>query len=143
MLEEPVDLVDRTFRDALSQAIISGRRPCRSALLGPATWAAIDALACEHPDATAHHLTAAYDAFRWERQTALDCELTAEDSLTARAAEFAAIDTLIAQLKISYPDVHPDTIAAVVHQLHSRFDGHPLRDFVPLFVERAAHQRLA
>ncbi len=143
MLEEPVDLIEAAFRDALNQAIIGGRRPDRTAQLGPATWAAIDALACEHPDATAHHLTAAYDAFHLEHKNTEDSEQLMQDPITAEAAEFAAIDTLIAQLKISYPDVHPDEIAAVVHQLHSRFDGRPVRDFVPLFVERAAHQRLA
>ena len=141
MFEESTDLVDRTFRDVLNQAIIAGRRPRRTALLGPGTWAAIDALAREHPDATAHHLAAVYDAFQREHR---DTEqLMAEDPLTAKAAEFAAIDALIAQLKISYPGVDPDTVAAVVHQLHSRFDGRPIRDFVSLFVERAAHKLLA
>jgi hypothetical protein len=147
MFEEPANLVDRTFRDLLNQAITGGRRPRRTAILGPATWAAIDVLAHEHPDATAHHLAAAYDAFQSEHRNTADCEPPTsedpEDPLTARAAEFAAIDALIAQLKISYPEVDPDTVATVVRQVHARFDGRPIRDFVPLFVERAAHKKLA
>jgi len=31
----------------------------------------------------------------------------------------------------------------VVHHNHARFDGRPVRDFVPLFVERGARQELA
>jgi len=31
----------------------------------------------------------------------------------------------------------------VVHRNHARFDGRPVRDFVPLFVERGARQELA
>jgi hypothetical protein len=30
-----------------------------------------------------------------------------------------------------------------VHHNHARFDGRPIRDFVPLFVERAAKRQLA
>jgi hypothetical protein len=142
MFEESADLVDRTLRDLLAQAITGGRRPRRTAILGPATWAAIDALACEHPDATADHIASVYDAFRVEHRNVAPAE-PPEDPLTAKAAEFAAIDTLIAQLKISYPDVDPDTVARVVRQVHARFDGRPVRDFVPLFVERAARRRFA
>jgi hypothetical protein len=30
----------------------------------------------------------------------------------------------------------------VVHQTHAKFDGRPVRDFVPLFVERGAKEEL-
>jgi len=30
-----------------------------------------------------------------------------------------------------------------VHHNHARFDGRPIRDFVPLFVERAAKRQLS
>jgi hypothetical protein len=30
----------------------------------------------------------------------------------------------------------------VVHHTHAKFDGHPVRDFVPLFVERGAKEEL-
>jgi hypothetical protein len=59
------------------------------------------------------------------------------------AGEWAAIEHLVDRLKKSYPEVSPDTIVTVVHHNHARFDGRPIRDFVPLFVERAAKRQLA
>jgi hypothetical protein len=59
------------------------------------------------------------------------------------AGEWAAIEHLVDRLKESYPEVSPDTIMTVVHHNHARFDGRPIRDFVPLFVERAAKRQLA
>jgi RNA:NAD 2'-phosphotransferase (TPT1/KptA family) len=57
--------------------------------------------------------------------------------------EWTAIDQLVDRLKLSYPDVLPETIATVVHHNHARFDGRLVRDYVPLFVERGAKQQLA
>lgn len=59
------------------------------------------------------------------------------------AGEWAAIEHLVDRLKKSYPEVSPDTIVTVVHHNHARFDGRPIRDFVPLFVERAATRQLS
>ena len=59
------------------------------------------------------------------------------------AGEWAAIEHLVDRLKESHPEVSPDTIMTVVHHNHARFDGRPIRDFVPLFVERAAKRQLA
>ena len=59
------------------------------------------------------------------------------------ASEWAAIEQLVDRLKQKYPGVSPDTIVTVVHQNHARFDGRPVRDFVPLFVERGAKRELA
>jgi hypothetical protein len=58
------------------------------------------------------------------------------------AGEWAAIEQLIDRLKQSYTDVSPDAIVTVVHQNHARFDGRPVRDFVPLFVERGTKREL-
>ncbi len=41
-----------------------------------------------------------------------------------------------------YPAVPPDTVAAVVRGTYARFDGRPLRDYVPLLVERRARSEL-
>jgi len=46
------------------------------------------------------------------------------------------------RLSTRYPSVPPVTIAQVVQELHGRFNGAPLREFVPLFVERRAHTAL-
>jgi hypothetical protein len=59
------------------------------------------------------------------------------------AGEWAAIEHLVDRLKKSYPEVSPDTIVTVVHHNHARFDGRPIRDFVPLFVEWAAKRQLS
>jgi len=59
------------------------------------------------------------------------------------STESTAIQQVVDRLKQSYPSVPPDTVTTVVHQNHARFDGRPVRDFVPLFVERGARQELA
>jgi hypothetical protein len=57
--------------------------------------------------------------------------------------EKTAIEQLVDRLKQNYPDVSADTIVTVVHQNHARFHGRPVRDFVPLLVERGAKRELA
>jgi hypothetical protein len=42
----------------------------------------------------------------------------------------------------AFPTVPPETIAEVIHDVHVKFDGAPLREFVPLFVERRARSAL-
>jgi hypothetical protein len=39
--------------------------------------------------------------------------------------------------------VTPATVADVVRNMHAKFEGRPVRDFVPLFVERNAEAELA
>lgn len=34
-------------------------------------------------------------------------------------------------------------VSRLVHEEHARFEGRPIRDFVPLFVERSAKEELA
>jgi hypothetical protein len=58
------------------------------------------------------------------------------------SSEWSAIQQLVDRLRSVYPDVPADTVATVVHVNHARFDGHPVRDFVPLFVERCAKEQL-
>lgn len=58
-------------------------------------------------------------------------------------SEWAAIGQVVDRLKQTYPSVSPDTVTRVVHSNHARFDGRPVRDFVPLFVERGSRKQLA
>lgn len=58
------------------------------------------------------------------------------------AREWAAIVGVVDRLKRTYPDVTADTVTTVVHHNHAKFDGRPIRDFVPLFVERGARRQL-
>jgi hypothetical protein len=38
--------------------------------------------------------------------------------------------------------VPPDRVAEVVRTIHAQFDERPLREYVPLFVERSAKREL-
>ena len=76
-----------TFRELLAAAITAGRRPHPTSQLGPASWAAIDALAREHPDATPDHVVAAHDAFTFEHTD--DPRGHDLDPMTAQATEYA------------------------------------------------------
>ena len=57
--------------------------------------------------------------------------------------ERTAIQQVVERLTASYPNVPQDKVTTVVHHNHARFDGRPVRDFVPLFVERGARRELA
>jgi hypothetical protein len=60
------DELRTTFQRLLHLALTRGRVTSSNTGLGPATLAAIDAVAHEHPDAEAELIAAAYDAFRLE-----------------------------------------------------------------------------
>ena len=59
------------------------------------------------------------------------------------ADELIAIARVVDRLQQIHPSVPGDTVATVVHHNHARFDGRPIRDYVPLFVERGSHRELA
>lgn len=52
------------------------------------------------------------------------------------------LDEVIERLTRCYPEVPPETVTDVVNELHTRFAGARVRDFVPLFVERRANTAL-
>ncbi|MGX9787518.1 three-helix bundle dimerization domain-containing protein [Mycobacterium sp. MMS18-G62] len=57
-------------------------------------------------------------------------------------SEQTVIEQLVARLTSRYPSISEATVSAVVREAHSRYDGKPLRDFVPLLVERNARSEL-
>jgi hypothetical protein len=59
-----------------------------------------------------------------------------DDTVMIDSGEQALLDELVERMRTKYPAVPPDTVESVVHDIHARFDGRPVRDFVPLFVER-------
>jgi hypothetical protein len=61
----------------------------------------------------------------------------------AEAHEAREIDEVIQRLQDRFPDLQRDRIHAAVTDAHHAFDGKPIRDFVPVFVERAARAALA
>ena len=52
------------------------------------------------------------------------------------------IDQLAKRLADAHTEVAPTDVARVVHEQYARFEGRPIRDFVPLFVERRAAAEL-
>ena len=60
-----------------------------------------------------------------------------------KLSEQQIIDQLSQRLAGVYTDVEPDQAARLVNEQYSRFGGRPIRDFIPLFVERNATKELA
>lgn len=53
------------------------------------------------------------------------------------------IDQVGQRLAAAHPDIPAESVDAAVVAAHARFEGRRIRDFVPLFVERAAKTNLA
>lgn len=66
-----------------------------------------------------------------------------EVAVMIATTEEALIEQVADRLARRYPAVALETVNAVVHRSHARFDGRPVRDFVPLLVERSAAAALA
>jgi hypothetical protein len=54
------------------------------------------------------------------------------------SSEQTIIDQVADRLTRKYPTIPPDTLTAVVRGVHARFEGRPVREYVPLLVERFA-----
>lgn len=50
--------------------------------------------------------------------------------------EIRALDQLADRLHGRFPDAPPEGIKNMVAQIHHQYDGSPIRDFIPLLVER-------
>ena len=57
-------------------------------------------------------------------------------------SEKQTIDQLAGRLAASYQQVEPAQVNRIVLEEYARFEGRPIRDFVPLFVERHAKDEL-
>ena len=57
-------------------------------------------------------------------------------------SEQTIIDQVVDRLTSRYPTIESATVSSVVRDVHARYDGRPLRDYVPLFVERNATTEL-
>ena len=58
-------------------------------------------------------------------------------------SEQQIIDQLTQRLADTHAQVEPERVTKVVREQYARFEGRPIRDFVPLFVERSATLELA
>jgi len=61
----------------------------------------------------------------------------------AQVSEATMIAQVVDRLSTAYADLPPDDVASVVNAAHSRFNDSPVREFVPLLVERRARIELA
>ncbi|BBX00779.1 hypothetical protein BST36_00410 [Mycolicibacterium moriokaense] len=67
------------------------------------------------------------------------------DSTTGRgvgATERRLIEQLVDRLVDRFPGLDPVTVRWVVGEIHARYDGRPVREYIPLFVERHAFAEL-
>jgi hypothetical protein len=56
--------------------------------------------------------------------------------------ETRAVSEVTQRLVAIFPAVAPDVVQHAVHVTHERFEGSPIRDFVPVLVERIAKSNL-
>jgi hypothetical protein len=61
----------------------------------------------------------------------------------AQQSESHQIEQVVTRLSATYPTVPQTRVVEVVRTVHARFEGRPLREFVPLFVERRAKRELS
>jgi hypothetical protein len=57
-------------------------------------------------------------------------------------SEVRAVESLITRLAGRFPDVPADSVRQIVNASWDEFTGTPIRDFVPVLVERSARERL-
>lgn len=60
-----------------------------------------------------------------------------------KAEEDKAIADVTSRLRDRFPQIEPTTVDHVVSDFHHEYDGRPIRDFVPVLVEREAREHLA
>jgi hypothetical protein len=58
-------------------------------------------------------------------------------------SEQQIIDQLVQRLASTHSHLGPAQVNMVVHEEYARFQGRPIRDYIPLFVERNASTELA
>ncbi len=56
--------------------------------------------------------------------------------------EAEAMSRVVERLRQQFPEVPPDALDAIVSGHYEAFDGRPVRDFVPVLVERATRADL-
>jgi len=59
-----------------------------------------------------------------------------------RSEENRAIGEIVERLEKVFPQVDSDQVRTAVAQSRPEFEGSPIRDYVPLFVERSAKHKL-
>lgn len=60
-----------------------------------------------------------------------------------KLTEQQIIDQMATRPAGVYQEVEPTRVTRVIREEYARFDGRPIRDYIPLFVERNAKTELA
>ena len=58
------------------------------------------------------------------------------------AAEQRSVEEVVDRLTMKYPGIDRLEIERIVAEEHQAFEGRPVRDFVPVLVEKSAKQRV-
>ena len=61
---------------------------------------------------------------------------------SASEAERQALSRMMARLEQQFPELSTEEIERAVHGEYAKFDHAPIRDFVPIFVERRSRKNL-
>lgn len=64
-------------------------------------------------------------------------------STMTEVAEHTALADVERRLAAEFPHATPDDLSAAINHAYARFDTSPIRDFIPLFVEKRARRQLA
>ena len=56
--------------------------------------------------------------------------------------EARALDEILRRLTDRFPEVPAEVVSGIVQAERQRLDGRPIREFMPLLVERAAAEQL-
>lgn len=59
----------------------------------------------------------------------------------SQTEEIGALDQIADRLVARFPDESPEGIKQLVTQIHHQYDGSPIRDFIPVLVEREVTER--
>jgi len=62
---------------------------------------------------------------------------------TQAAAEAESMSRVVTPLRQQFPELPADTVEQAVYGRYDEFDGRPIRDFVPILVERSARHDLS
>ena len=66
-----------------------------------------------------------------------------EDVDVAAAHESRELDEVLERLIQRFPDIPEERVRAAIDEAHERFVGNPIRNFVPVFVERSVRDVLS
>ena len=56
--------------------------------------------------------------------------------MSTTSDEARAVGQVMERMRARFPDMEPEMIRSVVEQVHHQYDGRPIREFVPVLVER-------